>query len=254
MDDKNPNYQDDELESGSSEGSQEESDDFGLPEASTNSDLEYGEDSDLNQGSDDSDSDIFNDDISEDEEIDDSHEYKYEETQVDERRRNPIGLIISFILIGVIVVAIAIYWFFFREPAREQIVEQPVVEEVVEPPVIEETTSQDSESENLVIDEELAESTETSFGGEEGAYETINARTGRYFIVLNSFFDGDLAEDYAKSLAKDGFDTKIISPVEAKKGFHRVVLSNDYGTWHAADANVGELKGVFGETIWVLKY
>ena len=254
MEDKKPNNQDDELKSGSSEGSQEESDDFGLPEASSDSDLDIGEEDSEPLSTTDSESDMFNDDISDDE-LDDSHVYKYHSTHDDDRRRNPVGLIISFVLIGVIVIAIAVYWFFFREPVKKQVVQRPAVEEVEKPTVIEEKPPVDPAAEIPDEVEEVPAAVDQSIGTTtEGSFEAINARTGRYYIVLNSFFDQDFAEDFAKNMALEGVDTKIIPPAEARKGFHRVVLSNEYGTFQAAEASIGELKGIFGESIWVLKY
>jgi hypothetical protein len=256
MEDKKPNNQDDELNSGSTGDSPDESEDFGLPEASSDSDLESGEGNEHLSDPDESDSDIFNDGISEDDDLAESHEYKYHAAH-DDRRRNPVGLIISFILIGVIVIAIAVYWFFFREPTKKQVVQLPVVEEVEQPTVVEEEQPQEeSEPQTTAVVEETqpVETPETFAIVEEGSFETINQRTGRYYIVLNSFLDSDLAEDYAQNLAMDGVDTRIIPPTEVKKGFNRVVLSNEYSTWEAADASIGELKGIFGESIWVLKY
>jgi hypothetical protein len=254
MEDKKPNNQDDELKSGSSEGSQEESDDFGLPEASSDGDLDIREEDSEPLSTSDSESDMFNEDIS-DEELDDSHVYKYHSTHDDNRQRNPVGLIISFLLIGIIVIAIAVYWFFFREPVKKQVVQRPAVEEVEKPPVIEEKPPTDTDPEIPEVVEEIPDAVDESIGTTtEGSYEAINARTGRYYIVLNSFFDDDLAKDFAQNMALEGVDTKIIPPTEAKKGFHRVVLSNEYSTFQAAEANLGELKGIFGESIWVLKY
>jgi hypothetical protein len=252
MEDKKPNNQDDELKAGSSEGNQEDSEDFGLPEASSESD-QTGDDSGSPEEPDDSDSDIFNDTTTEEDEI--SHVYKYHATHDDDRQRNPVGLIISFVLIGIIVIAIAIYWFFFREPAKKQVVQRPVIEEVQPPQVEEQEQPAETVTESPVVKETPPAQTEQAAPAvEEGSFKAINQPTGRYYIVLNSFIDSDLAEDYAKTLADEGVDSKIIPPHEMRKGFHRVVLSNEYSTWQAADASLGELKPVFGESIWVLKY
>jgi len=151
------------------------------------------------------------------------------------------------IIIGIVVVAIAIYWFFFRE-APQRVVEQPVAVKVEEPKVVDETPTAVIEEElPPVVEEPIEESVE------EGFVQTINAPTGRYYIVINSFFDGDLAVDYANQLAEDGFDSKILSPPE-KKGFHRVVINEEFGTWQDAEANKGQFIEIFGEDIWVLKF
>jgi hypothetical protein len=255
MEDKKSNHPDDDMRSESSEDKYEESEDFGLPQASSDDDLEADQESDDLPADDDSDSGIFNDDISDDEELEASDVYKYHSTSGGESRRNPVGLIISFVLIGVIVIAIAVYWFFFREPPQKQIVQRPVTEEVEEPTVVEETPTQETLEQTPVVEETPpAETTEPVAMVDEGSFEAINQRTGRYYIVLNSFLDGDLAEDFASNMAMEGVDTKIIPPAEVRKGFHRVVLSNEYNTWQSAEASLGEFKGIFGESIWVLKY
>jgi hypothetical protein len=256
MEDKTPKNQDDELKSESTGENQEDSEDFGLPETSADSDLDAGAESEPLSGMDDSDSELFNGSATDDE-LEDSDVYKYHTTHDDDRKRNPVGLIISFVLIGIIVIAIAVYWFFFREPPQKQIVQMPVTEEVEEPTVVEEEpVQQDAAPETPVVEEETepAQPTETFAAVEEGSFEAINAPTGRYYIVLNSFLDEDLAKDYAQNLAMEGVDTKIIPPSEAKKGFNRVVLSNEYSTWQSAEASLRELKGIFGESIWVLRY
>jgi len=128
-----------------------------------------------------------------------------------------------------------------EEVETPQVVEEePPVETVTEPPLVAETPP--------------AETSETLAVVEEGSFEAINQPTGRYYVVLNSFIDSDLAEDYAQKLANEGVDTRIIPPAEIRKGFHRVVLGNEYGTWQAAEASLGDLKEVFGESIWILKY
>ena len=72
-------------------------------------------------------------------------------------------------------------------------------------------------------------------------------------IVINSFFDGDLAVDYANKLAVDGFDSKILAPSD-KKSFSRVVINEEFGSWQEAEANKAQFTEVFGDDIWVLKY
>jgi len=253
MEDKKPNNQDDELKKGSSEGGQEESEDFGLPEASSDSEFDLEEEDTAPLSTSGSDSDMFTEETSDDE-LEDSHVYSYHSAHDDEGKRNPVGLIISFVLIGIIVIAIAIYWFFFREPTEKQIVQRPAQEEVEPPPVEEEKPPQDQAPEIPEEVEDIPKAVDETIVTAEGSYEAINQRTGRYYIVLNSFFDKDLAEDFAQNLALEGVDTKIIPPAEARKGFNRVVLSNEYMTFQAAEANLGELKGIFGESIWVLKY
>ena len=119
------------------------------------------------------------------------------------------------------------------EPSEETTSDEPAVTEPA------------GEPESIQMEEEPAD-TET------GTFETINTGTGRYYIVLNSFFDEDLAADYARDLAAQGISTYIIGPPD-KKGFNRVVIDEDYGSWNDAENRLNELKGTFGDAIWVLK-
>lgn len=258
MEENKPKDQDDEIKKETSGDSHEEADDFGLPEASSDIDADTEDTEDAGNDSYEEDSDIFSGDRAERDQ-EESHTYKYHSTH-DDRQRNPVGLIISFVLIGIIVIAIAIYWFFFREPVKKQVVERVPVEEVKPPPPKIEEQPQETVVETPEVVQEAAPRTtqprtsEPRVVDEEGSFEAINQPTGRYYIVLNSFIDSDLAEDYAQHLAGDGVDTKIIPPSEPMKGFHRVVLSDEYSTWQAAEANLGNFKSVFGESIWVLRY
>lgn len=248
MEGKELDKKDDELESGSPEENIEESDDFGLPDASSDSESTTDEDSEpldfSSETETDSDSDSYFGESDDDHSTVETGGYQYHSDRDD--KRSPVGLIISMILIGVIVVAIAIYWFFFREPPQ-RVVEQPVAVKVEEPVVVEEPPVVVVEEEPPAIEEPIEEP------GEEGLVQTINAPTGRYYIVINSFFDGDLAVDYANKLAVDGFDSKILAPSD-KKSFSRVVINEEFGSWQEAEANKAQFTEIFGEDIWVLKY
>ena len=85
-----------------------------------------------------------------------------------------------------------------------------------------------------------------------GMIETVDSATGRYYVVVSSSVDGDLAQDYATKLAQGGTNAKIIGPDATNKLFHRVTVGN-YPTFKealtASESFRGENKGV-----WVLKY
>lgn len=85
-----------------------------------------------------------------------------------------------------------------------------------------------------------------------GTIETLNGRTGRYYVVVASAIDGDLLMDYAKELSKKGVSTKIIAPYGNVK-FHRLTVAE--GDSFAAAAQIAErLKGEYTDGTWVIKY
>ena len=85
-----------------------------------------------------------------------------------------------------------------------------------------------------------------------GTIETLNERTGRYYVVIASAIDADLLMDYAKELSQKGVNAKIIPPYGSVK-FHRLAVAE--GETFAATAQTAEqLKSEYTEGAWVLKY
>ncbi|HET7179092.1 MAG TPA: hypothetical protein VFI14_05175, partial [Chryseosolibacter sp.] len=85
-----------------------------------------------------------------------------------------------------------------------------------------------------------------------GTIETLNERTGRYYVVIASAIDGDLIMDYAKKLSAKGVNAKIIPPFGNVK-FHRLTVAE--GETFAAAAQTAEgLKGEYTDGAWVIKY
>lgn len=85
-----------------------------------------------------------------------------------------------------------------------------------------------------------------------GTIETLNARTGRYYVVVASSIDGDLIMDFAKTLSSKGVNAKIIAPYGNVK-FHRLTVAE--GDSFASAAQTAEqLKGEYSDAIWVIKY
>ena len=85
-----------------------------------------------------------------------------------------------------------------------------------------------------------------------GTIETLNDRTGRYYVVVASSIDGDLIMDYAKMLSGKGVNAKVIAPYGNVK-FHRLTVAE--GDSFASAAQTAEqLKGEYSDAIWVIKY
>src|SRR5690606_31106736 len=85
-----------------------------------------------------------------------------------------------------------------------------------------------------------------------GAIETLNERTGRYYVIVASAIDGDLLMDHAKKLSAQGVNAKIISPYGNVK-FHRLAIAEGE-TFAATQALADQLKGQYSDALWVLKY
>ncbi|MDE0470475.1 MAG: SPOR domain-containing protein [Ekhidna sp.] len=86
----------------------------------------------------------------------------------------------------------------------------------------------------------------------DGIVETVSCTSGRFFIIISSSIDRDLAMDYATELAKEGNYIKVIEPNAANPLFHRVSIG-DYETREQAKT-AAQSNRYFGDGVWVLKY
>jgi hypothetical protein len=149
------------------------------------------------------------------------------------------GWIIFMVIVIVLAGVFAVYWFFLRKPKVKEVV-KPVVDTttVVPEPVdtLPEVVPEEPMPTELV----------------EGAIQTITEKTGRYYVIISSSVDGDLANDYAKKLSDGGVSCMILGPPDGK-GFYRLALA-DYGTFSEANTRAIELKGTYGEEVWVFKF
>jgi hypothetical protein len=85
-----------------------------------------------------------------------------------------------------------------------------------------------------------------------GTIETLNDRTGRYYVVVASAIDGDLLMDYARKLNEKGVNAKIIAPFGNVK-FHRLTVAEGE-TFASAQQTADQLKSEYNEGVWVIKY
>lgn len=165
------------------------------------------------------------------------------------------GKIIAIVLV-VLLAAVAIWYFGFYRPAqvaeeqarieaqkKEQAEAKRLADQRAEEQRAREEAQRQAEAEASAAEEEQTQ---------EGTIETISSRTGRYYVVVASALDGDLAMDYAKKRQADGLNTFIIEPYGTAK-FHRVAAFH-FGSWNDAEAKANELKGEYGDGVWVMKY
>ncbi|MFY0650649.1 MAG: SPOR domain-containing protein [Cyclobacteriaceae bacterium] len=85
-----------------------------------------------------------------------------------------------------------------------------------------------------------------------GEIVNIQAKTGRSYVIIGSFIDEDLANDFAKELSTSGSGVKVIFPYGNSKRY-RVSIA-DFGSYSDATAQIGGYKASYGEDIWTLKY
>lgn len=85
-----------------------------------------------------------------------------------------------------------------------------------------------------------------------GTVQTISAATGRFYVVVSSSIDGDLAMDYAQKMAAEGNSPRLIQPF-GKDKFYRVALG-DYDSWDSAVSASSTFSTTDGSPVWVLKY
>lgn len=85
-----------------------------------------------------------------------------------------------------------------------------------------------------------------------GIVETVSSSTGRFYIIVSSSIDDDLAMDYANKLAQEGNNVKIIEHDTDKHLYYRVSVG-DYAAREAAEAALASYSN-FGKGVWVLEY
>ena len=156
-------------------------------------------------------------------------------------------------LIITILVSGAIWYFAFYRPqkmAEEKArMEQLRAEEAAKAAA----AKKKAEEERLAAEQaanEAADKDEAS--SKEATFTTISAPTGRYYVVVASFIDVDMAADFGNKLKADGVSSALLAPKGNKK-FNRLTLG-DYSTWNEAQEQANKLKGQYGDGLWVLKF
>lgn len=104
----------------------------------------------------------------------------------------------------------------------------------------------------VLVNAKLDELAEIEARKAAGVVETVSSATGRFYVIISSSLDGDLAMDYAVKLQQEGTSVKIIQPYEGNEFFHRVSVG-DYDTWDQAVSASASFSSEEGAA-WVLKY
>jgi cell division septation protein DedD len=82
----------------------------------------------------------------------------------------------------------------------------------------------------------------------------ISSRAGlpRYFVVVGSFIDEDLARDYSQELNQNGWNTFLVQPY-GEINYHRLSIGH-FDSFELAVKELDRIKADFDENLWVLKY
>ena len=121
---------------------------------------------------------------------------------------------------------------------EKEVITEPIIQEVLEPEVLE----------SEVLEPEVPESIPKAIG----AISEISQPLDKYYLIVGSFLDNDLAFDYAKKLILSGSNVIIILDFHVRY-FTRVALL-EYETLDKANVGLDKYKDEFDEQLWVLKY
>jgi phage-related minor tail protein len=162
-------------------------------------------------------------------------------------------------IIGVIVVLLllaGVLWYFMYFQPEQQAAEKAKQEQINQQKAQQEkeriAEEKAAEEARLQADEEARLQAEEDAKPKIGTIETISEKTSRYYVVVSSGLDGDLAMDYAQKEVNNGTNIKLLSPLGTNK-FYRVTVA-DHDTWVDAENTANDLKSTFGDGVWVLKY
>lgn len=225
----------------------DQSDDFGYqpPKEEETSPYESGTESSEYSAFDDNDSNEYagyeEENYGEEEETRTSEYQVHGLDDVDDNQ-TPVGLIVFLIIIVVALIGLGVWWFFFR--ADESQVAQRQTKPKIEQP-------SDTAKSEPVVEEPIIKDEPEPEPGHSGVL-MLDSPTGRYYVVISSFVDDDLAMDYGKQLEKNGVATTILPPKQ-EKGFYRLAIA-DFVDLKDATLRAEEAKGQYGSEVWVIRY
>jgi len=157
-------------------------------------------------------------------------------------------------IIGVLLIAAGVYYFGFYVPEQKAVAEKKAQDDDAAKKIADDE-ARDRKLEQDRLAREQAEADALAAQEEQiptvGEINIITEPTGRYYVVIGSFVDEDLAMDYGKDLSELGIGSMILRPGQGK--FNRLALS-DFGSWNEAQLEADNLKSEYSDALWVLKY
>lgn len=177
-------------------------------------------------------------------------ESNYSYTPVEETKSKAPAIIAIIIGLVLVVGGFLVYQYVYKPKAEKA--KQELAKKEAEKKRLEEArlAKEKEEAERRRLEAEKAAAANAKPA--QGTIETLNARTGRYYVVISSAIDDDLTMDYAQKLSADGTNIWIIPPF-GKTKFYRLTIGN-YDSFATAQTNADEVKAKYGNGVWVIKY
>jgi cell division septation protein DedD len=152
-----------------------------------------------------------------------------------------------------VLVSGAIWYFGFYRP-QQQAEEKARQEQLAKQAAAEAAAAKKkAEAERLAAEQAANEAADADeAASKEASFSTISEPTGRYYVVIASFIDADMANDLGEKLKADGVSSALLTPKGSKK-FNRLTLG-DFGSFNEAQEEANKLKAEFGDGLWVLKF
>jgi len=170
-------------------------------------------------------------------------EFQYSESQ----SRASFTKIVIFGTVIIALLAFTLYWFYggSEEPVAKK---EPPKKEVRKPaPKKVEPKPEPKQEEPKPVETEPEPVQATP-----GEITRLTEKTNNSYIVIGSFLDGDLADDYAQELAATGQSPTIIPPFDNYRFFRVAVAS--FNSFEEANGALAGFKADFGEDVWALRY
>jgi hypothetical protein len=179
-----------------------------------------------------------------------SNENASRETPVyeEEEESSGTGRIIGWIVVLVVLVGAFLAYRYVYVPKKEKEKLERLAKEKEE---LRQKTVADSLA-RVAEEERLKREAEANAKPTTGTIETLEQRTGHYFVIISSSVDGDLAMDRAKKLSEKGISSKIIPPF-GKWKFYRLGIG-DFDSFASAQSSADASKSEYGDALWVMKY
>ncbi len=178
-----------------------------------------------------------------------SGDTSYDSTNLDEPK-SKAPLILGIVIVLVLVIAGYLIYNFVYKPKVEA--ERVKKEQMAKAAILKKQQDEEARLAKQREDEERKRLEELAKVPAIGTIDTLNQRTGRYYVVVTSDIDDDLLMDYARKLSAKGVSSKIILPYGGKK-FYRLAIA-DHDSFAAAQTNADAAKADYGSGLWVIKY
>ncbi len=166
----------------------------------------------------------------------------------EEEEGSVTGRIIGWIVVLVVLVGAFLAYRYVYVPKKEKEKLERLAKEKAE---LRKKAEADSLA-SLAEAERLKREAEANAKPAIGTVETLEQRTGHYFVIISSSVDGDLAMDLAKKLSAKGISSKIIPPF-GKWKFYRLGIG-DFDSFAGAQSSADASKSEYGDALWVMKY